>query len=695
MKTRAKIKRIVTMALLALFLPSVALAAPRLPNDTYLVEQWYLPYIKATEAWNTTLGFEGVIVAVIDSGIDIDHDDLRSNIWRNQAEVAGNGLDDDRNGYVDDVSGWDFVDGDNDPRPDLSDKTFLLGVNHGTINAGVIAAAGDNGQGISGVTWQSKIMALRALDSSGSGDPYAVVRAVEYAVHNGAKIINLSFSGPIYNETLRIALRNAYDRGVLVVAAAGNSSNNRGAIDLAVSPQYPVCFDAKDETQYILGVAATDERDRRGNFSNYGTGCIDISAPGTRMISTQVYRPGQPDFDVQYSGYYNGSSLSAPIVSGVAALVLSLDLRQTPADLMKLLMDSSVSIDALNPGFEKKLGKGRVDAYAAVLAYTLLKSRPRVETAPRTATLVPPNTKRVVLTAPGAGRVSDIRMYTLDGSFIRSFKAFPDAFRGGASIATADFNGSGRKSSIIVAAGSGGSPQLRIFNENTEVVGGFLAFGEGFKGGVNLAAGDLDGDGKDEIVVGAGLGGGPQVRMFAADGTTKGSFFAFDSRWKTGTQVAVGDLNGDGEDDIVTAPMLGTRNPFSVVVYDRRGQRLASFVPNGTVDRRGGTITVIDVDGDGKDEIMVEAAGARETYAYGFDGKRYATIDAKRNIKLVAGTASSGFGTGALPQPIIFGTTLRATSSVSVLLRPNGQPLTFTAFEPKFLGGVRTARLDL
>ncbi len=253
-------------AVLASF-PAAALA--RTANDPYLGDLWYLKKVNAPKAWDSSLGFEGIPIAIIDSGVDLDHPDLKDNIWRNLREVPNNNVDDDGNGYVDDLNGWDFVANDNNPRPDVLGTYTVIGANHGTVDAGIAAARGDNGRGIVGVSWQSSIMPLRVLDSTGSGDPLDVVRAVEYAVHNGARIINMSFAGPSYNSDLAAALRRAYDAGVFIVAAAGNAPDGGAANDLDQHPLYPVCFDSASEENFIYGVAATDADDRRAAFSNF------------------------------------------------------------------------------------------------------------------------------------------------------------------------------------------------------------------------------------------------------------------------------------------------------------------------------------------------------------------------------------------------------------------------------------------
>jgi hypothetical protein len=613
-KIHSIIRRLIagSLAFVLLFGAISPAAAERLPNDEYFDTQWYLSRIGAPAAWEHTLGFEGVTVAVIDSGVDLDHPDLQDNIWRNDGEVAGNGLDDDGNGYADDVHGWDFVDADAHPVPNLRAGDARLGVSHGTVSAGVIAARGDNGIGIAGVTWQTTIMPLRALDDAGEANPVWVVRAVEYAVHNGADIINLSLVGAVQDDLLRVALRRAHDAGVFIVAASGNAPTS-GEPDLDRQMRFPVCLDFGSDENYVFGVAAVDDHDRRAVFSNYGRGCVDLSAPGTRFISTTPLDESA-GFSQPYGGYYNGTSIAAALVSGAAALVKAADRRLSPQQIGELLTETAVDLDEINPDYAGQLGHGRLDVAAAV--ERLLQRGEETATATiATAELLPPGAShRLVATAPGPGPLTELRLFTLDGVFVRGWAAFGAGFRGGATVAAADFGGSG-EDSIVAAAGAGGTPQVRIFNRNTEPLGSFMAYDQRFSGGVNLAAGDFDGDGRDELATAPASGGGPHVRVFTGRGAALGGFFAFDAARRGGWQVAAGDFDGDGRDELVV--MDGATAAVKVMTV--AGETLAHWRPALGFAALGAATSLAlgDADRDGRLDVGVRfmaAAGQRLAY---------------------------------------------------------------------------------
>ena len=220
--------------------------------------------IDALEAWDVTTGSGDAVVAVIDSGVDVNHPDLAANIWTNPGEIPGNGKDDDGNGYTDDVNGWDFHINDNDPRDANG---------HGTHVAGTIAAVGHNAAGVTGVSWSAKIMALRFLDAWGTGTIANAVAAIEYANNMGADVINNSWGGGDYSRALKTAI-DASD--AVVVCAAGNSARNNDS-----SAHYPSGYSSTN----IIAVAASTQDDTLAWFSNYGANSVDVAAPGTNIYS--------------------------------------------------------------------------------------------------------------------------------------------------------------------------------------------------------------------------------------------------------------------------------------------------------------------------------------------------------------------------------------------------------------------------
>ncbi len=328
------------------------LEALRTPNDNVYARGllWGLnnpngPDINAPEAWDTSVGSQNVIVGVIDTGIDYTHPDLVSNMWRNNLEVAGNGIDDDGNGYVDDIYGADFVNNDGDPWDDHY---------HGTHVAGTIGGSGDNEVGVAGVNWSVKLMGLKFLDASGSGWTSGAVAAVYYAIQlkqrgENIRVLNASFGGGGYSRAMRDALVEADAAGIMFVAAAGNS-----ALDNDVNNVYPANY----EVPNIISVAAVTSSGGLASFSDYGATKVHLGAPGQSIASTIPSALGS-------YAYLSGTSMAAPHVSGVAALVLSVNPSLAPSALRDLLMSSSQSLASLSG---KTVSGGMVNAQAALIA---------------------------------------------------------------------------------------------------------------------------------------------------------------------------------------------------------------------------------------------------------------------------------------------------------------------------------------
>jgi len=332
-------------------------------QDPFYYKQWYINQINADAVWGKASG-AGVVVAVLDSGIDIDNPDMTNNIWTNTKESPNDGIDNDQNGYIDDVHGWDFADNTNDPKPKFEPGYTATGINHGTIIAGVISAEGNNGQGVIGIAWKSKIMPLRVLDGQGSGDVLSVAKAIDYAVANGASIINMSFVGSNYSQTVFDSIKKAYDSGVILLAAAGNKTQDV-TIDLDETLLYPICYDSGESVNRIIGVTGLDTLDQKSSAFNFGAKCVDISAPGVGFYGLQVYNPQYGQLEYQ-GGLWSGTSIATAVVSGAAAVLKSHRPDLTNKEIAELLIRTTDNIDGMNPTMLKKLGSGRVNLLNAV-----------------------------------------------------------------------------------------------------------------------------------------------------------------------------------------------------------------------------------------------------------------------------------------------------------------------------------------
>ncbi len=285
------------------------------PNDTLVSQQWSLrsTTFGAKSAWSWVTGGP-VTVAVIDTGVAIHHPDLRANVWTNPGEIPGNGVDDDGDGLVDDVHGWNFAAGNGDVDDDNG---------HGTAVAGVIAARGNNRRGIAGIAWRARIMALKALDSEGDGTAEAVAQAVGYAVARGAQVINLSLATEVPNETLRIALQQASDAGVLIVVASGNMGR-----DIDAQPVYPASY----TIPHMVVVAATDRAGRLMPDSDRGAAHVMLTAPGESIMTTTPGGRYQP---------YSGTSVAAPAVAGALVLLRAARPDASPDALLAALFGTA------------------------------------------------------------------------------------------------------------------------------------------------------------------------------------------------------------------------------------------------------------------------------------------------------------------------------------------------------------------
>ncbi len=339
--------------------------------DLYLAKQWGMQNIGVADAWKVTMGSPDMIVAVIDTGIDYTHEDLLPNLWVNSKEIPNNNIDDDNNGYVDDAIGWDFVSNDNKPY-DLAVKQNQLimgGGNpgHGTHCAGNVGARINNSLGIAGVAPNVKIMGLRFISEKGEGTTAEAIKAIKYAVDNGAKVLSNSWGSEgedpedaVNNKALRDTIQYAQDHGVLFIAAAGNGHQGAGYDnDTDPNPAYPASY----TNENIVSVAALDVNDQLGGFSNWGIKSVHIGAPGVDVFSTTVGNHYN-NLVLDIGGYqvaWDGTSMAAPHVAGAAALYWSAHPGKSWKDVKNALLASAKKIPALKG---KTVSEGKLDVKA-------------------------------------------------------------------------------------------------------------------------------------------------------------------------------------------------------------------------------------------------------------------------------------------------------------------------------------------
>jgi len=278
----------------------------------------------------------GVVVALVDTGIDRNHPDIKDHIWTDTGEVADDNLDNDDDGLIDDVYGWNFLESNNNTLDQRGDsQTSISG--HGTFIAGLIGLVAPG----------AKIMPIRAFSSDGVSDAFTVSQGIKYAVDHGARVINLSFGSPEDSQVMHEAVAYARQRGVLLVAAVGNENKGND-----IGPQFPANWNLE-----VMGVAAIDSNDRKASFSNFGTN-VSVVARGVNLISLYPEFNNTPDYAV-----WSGTSFAAPLASAEAALILEGDSRR---DARSAIENSAIAIDNRNPGLTGKLGKGRIDPLRAL-----------------------------------------------------------------------------------------------------------------------------------------------------------------------------------------------------------------------------------------------------------------------------------------------------------------------------------------
>lgn len=329
------------------FAERVPLNKPALtPNDPSYGSQWGLSVIGAASAWNYFSTGATKVIAIVDDAIARTHNDLSPNLWVNPGEIPNNNIDDDNNGYVDDVNGYDVGSNDNNPNPPSNSY------DHGTHVAGIASAATNNGTGVASIGFSCKLMCVKATNTPG-----LVTHGYEgivYAAASGAHIINCSWGGSSSSSTGQSVINYANSRGCIVVAAAGNDNVNYQF--------YPAAFNG------VIAVAATNSNDTKASFSNYGS-WIDISAPGNNIYSTTVGNT---------YGNKSGTSMASPMVAGLLGLMWSYNPGMTKTDVVNCLLNNATNIHPQNPGYINMLGAGRINAPASMLCIQGQLSAPPV-----------------------------------------------------------------------------------------------------------------------------------------------------------------------------------------------------------------------------------------------------------------------------------------------------------------------------
>jgi subtilisin family serine protease len=547
--------------------------ADAVPNDPSYGSLYGMGRISAPAAWNIATG-GAVKVAVIDTGVDYNHPDLAANIWTNPGEIAGNGVDDDHNGFVDDIHGWDFVNNDNNPIDDNS---------HGTHCAGTIGAQGNNGIGVVGVNWSTQIMALKFLSASGSGSNANAIRAINYAAQMGAKVISASWGGGGNDPALSAAIANASN--TLFVAAAGNGGFDGVGDNNDGFPQYPSSYPHNN----IIAVASTDSSDNLSSFSNYGPTSVDLGAPGSGILST-VLAGGY--------GTKSGTSMATPHVSGVAALLWAYDPTLTVAEVRGAILSN---VDPLASLSGKVASGGRLNAFKALQSV--------VEPHPPTiisggggdnATLARPENVAAVTTVfatdPDAG--TTLTYSLVGGADQARFQINPAT---GALLFTTAPNfeapaDSDHNNSYIVQVrvADNGAPSL--FDTQTITVN-VTDVNESIAAIVALA--DFGGDARKDILWRADDGTVALWQMDGAQIVGNSAITTIANNWHI---VGTGDFGGDNRGDILWRADSGM-----VALWEMNGAQIVGNNAITTIATNWHIVATGDFGGDGKSDILWRA----------------------------------------------------------------------------------------
>jgi subtilisin family serine protease len=477
--------------------PGVRFAEPvylyqqaRVPNDPRFKDLWGMAKIQAPAVWGRSTGERSVVVAVVDDGVALEHPDLKPNVWRNEQETGGDRVDDDADGYVNDVTGWDFVDDDNDPSPATSGEERW----HGSHVAGTIGAVGDNRLGVAGVNWKVSLMALRAIGRRGGRSDH-LAKAIDFATEHGARVINASWGGGGTSLAIANAIARASRKGVLFVAAAGNDS--------APAPSFP----ANLKLDNLISVGASTPDDLLASFSDRGA---MVAAPGVGILSTTA--PGRYDS-------YDGTSMAAPHVAGLAALLWAVHPKATLAQVRKAILSSAIPM--------RDVQKGRVDASRALALLEDQSGEPtaavKLSRQELTFTVRPGRTPRAQVVAvhlEGGGTstvnaTSDAKWIVLPRAQAEtpariSVRIDPAGLSTGAYQGQVTFTAEDRASArLTVTAQVGDAPAVTVQGEGCELRDGKLRARAGSGCALVAAAGDTPG--VQWTLPGGGQASGPRM----------------------------------------------------------------------------------------------------------------------------------------------------------------------------------------
>ena len=487
-------------------------------------------------------------------------------------------------------------------------------------------------------------MSLRAINSQGQGNTYDIARAIDYAVKNGANVINLSFVGSKSDHILGSAIQRAYQAGVAVVAAAGNETSF--GVNLDEKIKYPVCYDF--DKNMVLGVGAVDSENKISSFSNFGKNCIDIMAPGEGFYSTQVFQPELRDFKNAYGNSWSGTSFAAPLISGTIALLKTIDPNFTIAEIYRLIKENATDISFKNFNRRKKIGSGLLNINQTLLAARKLKRS-------RSLSLI---------TIPTKGINPEIKFFDQKNNDIDIQKLKPDYnnysyqissgdlnednqneiiitqtnwqgtrvsvydknlilinnfhldFKSPINVEVGDVYNNGREK-IVIGSPANTEPRVYIYDSQGKLLNNFLVYDQKFKGGVAVAIGDVDEDYRNEIITAPAGNGGPHIRIFDKNGGLKGQFFAGNKDFRGGLNISVGNLNNDRQEEIVIAPKNNS-SPY-ILVYDLNGKLISNFLAYTKNFKKEVSIEIADTNSDYHNEIITSAGAGGGPHVRIFD----------------------------------------------------------------------------